>query len=35
MDEFVAAMRDVVELADTSVAFWMEALSVAKRATNI
>ena len=35
LDEFVAAIRDVVELADSSVSFWTEALSLAKRAINI
>jgi ornithine--oxo-acid transaminase len=35
LDEFVGAIRDVVELADTSAAFWTEALGVARRAANI
>jgi len=35
LDEFVNAIRDVVELADTSVSFWAEALNLAKRAINI
>ena len=35
LDEFVAAIRDVVHLADTSVSFWTEALNLAKRAINI
>ena len=35
LDEFVNAIRDVVELADTSVSFWTEALNLAKRAINI
>jgi ornithine--oxo-acid transaminase len=35
LDEFVAAIRDVVELADTSVTFWTEALELARRAVNI
>jgi ornithine--oxo-acid transaminase len=35
LDEFVAALRDVVELADTSATFWTEALGLAKRAANI
>lgn len=35
LDEFVAAIRSVVELADTSATFWTEALGVAKRAVNI
>ena len=33
--EFVGAIRSVVELADTSAAFWTEALGLAKRAVNI
>ena len=35
LDEFVEAIRGVVELADTSVTFWTEALGLAKRAVNI
>ena len=35
LDEFVAAIREVVELADTSASFWTEALSLARRAANI
>lgn len=35
LDEFVVAIRDVVELADTSAAFWTEALNLARRAVNI
>jgi ornithine--oxo-acid transaminase len=35
LEEFVRAVRDVVELADTSVTFWTEALNLAKRAINI
>jgi len=35
LDEFVAALRDVVELADSSATFWTEALGLAKRAANI
>jgi ornithine--oxo-acid transaminase len=35
LNEFVAALRDVVELADTSPMFWGEALELAKRATSI
>ena len=35
LDEFVEAIRDVVELADTSASFWTEALGVARRAVNI
>jgi ornithine--oxo-acid transaminase len=32
IDEFVAAIADVVELAHSSGAFWSEALGLAKRA---
>lgn len=35
LDRFVKAIRDVVEVADSSVAFWTEALHLAKRAINI
>ena len=35
LDEFVEAIRDVVELAHTSTTFWAEALGLAKRAVNI
>ena len=35
LEEFVFAIRDVVELADTSAKFWTEALALAKRAVNI
>ena len=35
LNEFMAALRDVVELADTSPMFWGEALELAKRATSI
>jgi ornithine--oxo-acid transaminase len=35
LGEFVIAIRDVVELADTSMTFWTEALELAKRAVNI
>jgi ornithine--oxo-acid transaminase len=35
LDEFVSAIRDVVELAQTSPGFWTEALSMARRAVNI
>jgi ornithine--oxo-acid transaminase len=35
LDEFVKAIRDVVELAQTSASFWTEALGMARRATNI
>lgn len=35
LETFVAAIRDVVQLADTSAAFWTEALALARRAVNI
>ena len=35
LDEFVAAIRDVVELMHSSPSFWTEALGLAKRAVNI
>jgi hypothetical protein len=35
LDEFVQSIRDVVELAETSPAFWTEALGMARRAVNI
>ena len=35
LDRFVAAIRDVVEFADTSPSFWTEALGLARRAVNI
>jgi ornithine--oxo-acid transaminase len=35
LDEFVAAIRSVVELAHTSAAFWSEALGLARRAANV
>jgi ornithine--oxo-acid transaminase len=35
LDEFVDAIRDVVELAQTSPTFWTEALGMARRAVNI
>jgi len=35
LNEFVEAIRSVVALADSSVAFWTEALGLAKRAVNI
>jgi ornithine--oxo-acid transaminase len=35
LDEFVAAIRDVVALADSSPAFWTEALALARRAAKI
>jgi ornithine--oxo-acid transaminase len=34
MQEFVAAVREVVELAHTSGSFWSEALGLARRALN-
>jgi ornithine--oxo-acid transaminase len=35
LDEFVEAIRDVVEMAQTSLAFWTEALAMVRRAANI
>jgi len=35
LDEFVEAVRDVVEMAQTSLTFWTEALAMAGRAANI
>jgi ornithine--oxo-acid transaminase len=35
LDEFVAAIRDVVELAHRSGVFWSEALGLARRAANV
>jgi hypothetical protein len=35
LDEFVSAIRDVVALADSSPAFWTEALALARRAAKI
>jgi ornithine--oxo-acid transaminase len=35
LDEFVAAIRDVMELAHTSATFWSEALGLARRAAKI
>ena len=35
LDEFVAAIRRVMELADTSASFWSEALALARRAVNV
>jgi ornithine--oxo-acid transaminase len=35
LDEFVTAIRDVVELMHSSPSFWTEALGLAKRAVNI
>ncbi len=35
LDEFVDGIRDVIEMAQTSPAFWTEALGMARRAVNI
>jgi ornithine--oxo-acid transaminase len=35
LDEFVEAIRDVVEMAQTSLTFWTEALAMVRRAVNI
>jgi ornithine--oxo-acid transaminase len=35
LDEFVTAIRDVVEMAQTSLAFWTEALAMVRRSVNI
>ena len=35
LDEFVAAVREVVGLAHTSTGFWGEALGLARRAVHI
>jgi len=35
VEEFVAAVRDVVELAHSSASFWSEALGLARRAVNL
>jgi ornithine--oxo-acid transaminase len=35
LNEFVAAVYDVVELMHTSASFWTEAIGLAKRAVNI
>jgi ornithine--oxo-acid transaminase len=35
LDEFVTAIREVVEVADSSPSFWTEALGLARRAVNI
>ena len=35
IEEFVTAVRDVVEMAHSKTSFWMEALTLAKRAINI
>jgi ornithine--oxo-acid transaminase len=34
LGEFAQAIRDVVEMAETSPAFWREALGMARRAVN-
>jgi ornithine--oxo-acid transaminase len=35
LNEFVGAVRDVVELMHTSASFWTDAIGLAKRAVNI
>jgi len=35
LDEFVVAIRDVVEMAQTSLTFWTEALAIVRRVVNI
>ena len=35
LNDFVAALRDVVAMAETSASFWTEALGMARRAANI
>jgi len=35
LDEFVTAIRDVVEMAQTSLAFWTEALAMVRRSVNV
>jgi ornithine--oxo-acid transaminase len=35
IDEFVTAIREVVDLAHTTTAFWAEALGMARRAVNV
>jgi hypothetical protein len=35
LEEFVTAIRQVVEMAQTSPAFWTEALSMVRRAAKI
>jgi ornithine--oxo-acid transaminase len=35
LDAFVTAIRDVVEMAETSPSFWTEALQMARRAVNV
>ncbi len=35
LDEFVTAVREVVELAHSSATFWSEALGLARRAVNV
>jgi ornithine--oxo-acid transaminase len=35
LNEFVAAIRDIVELMHTSTSFWKDAVTLAKRAVRI
>ena len=35
LDEFVAAIRDVVEVMHTSTSYWTDAVTLAKRAAKI
>lgn len=35
LDEFVQGIREIVEVVDSSPAFWTEALGLARRAVNI
>jgi ornithine--oxo-acid transaminase len=35
LDQFVSAIREVLEVADSSPSFWREALGLARRAMNI
>jgi ornithine--oxo-acid transaminase len=35
LDEFVVAIREIVDLMHSSASFWTEALGLAKRAINI
>ncbi|HEY2118649.1 MAG TPA: aspartate aminotransferase family protein [Candidatus Acidoferrum sp.] len=35
LDQFVSAIREVVEVADSSLSFWTQALGLARRAANI
>jgi ornithine--oxo-acid transaminase len=35
LDEFVTGIRDVVEMAQTSLSFWTEALAMVRRSVNI